>query len=343
MNSLYTHCRHCLLIGQGGQRIGRFSPLLPFLLLLLIFLTAVACQESAAPTAPASRTELSPTATPAPATVAATLTPTPQPSPTPRPLAATVNGRPLYDDLYEAELARYRQWYYLRGPDGRDVRVYVLELLLDQMVIGQAAAEAGVSVPPDVLEAALAQAVADSGGAEAYRVWLEKNHFSEEAFRAQVAAELLTQAMIAHVTQDVPASADFLRARYIQVADPELAQSLLARLREGADFADLARRHSLDPARDLRGGDLGWFTHGTLTVPELEAAAFALPLNSVSEVISASRTNGSQSWYLIEVTAREEGRPLSADQYAERLQERFENWLAERRASADIEVMIGFD
>ena len=53
------------------------------------------------------------------------------------------------------------------------------------------------------------------------------------------------------------------------------ADSLLARLREGEDFADLATRVSDDPATKENGGDLGLFGRGTM-LPEVERAAFAM-------------------------------------------------------------------
>ena len=53
------------------------------------------------------------------------------------------------------------------------------------------------------------------------------------------------------------------------------AQALLARLRDGQDFGELAREVSEDPGSAQKGGDLGYFTRGKM-VKEFEDAAFAL-------------------------------------------------------------------
>ncbi len=53
------------------------------------------------------------------------------------------------------------------------------------------------------------------------------------------------------------------------------AQSLLSRIERGDDFAEIARRFSLDPSAKATGGDIGYHAKGTL-IPEYEAAAFKL-------------------------------------------------------------------
>ncbi len=53
------------------------------------------------------------------------------------------------------------------------------------------------------------------------------------------------------------------------------ADSLLERLREGEDFAELATRVTDDPATKENGGDLGLFGRGAM-LPEVERAAFAM-------------------------------------------------------------------
>jgi peptidyl-prolyl cis-trans isomerase SurA len=63
------------------------------------------------------------------------------------------------------------------------------------------------------------------------------------------------------------------------------ADSALVELRQGADFATLARRVSDDPGTREAGGDLGWFRRGRM-VAEFEAVAFRLRPGQVSEVVA---------------------------------------------------------
>jgi peptidyl-prolyl cis-trans isomerase D len=62
------------------------------------------------------------------------------------------------------------------------------------------------------------------------------------------------------------------------------AKAALERLRQGEDFAVLAKELSDDPGSAGQGGDLGWFERGVM-VKEFEDAAFSLPVGQVSEPV----------------------------------------------------------
>ena len=66
------------------------------------------------------------------------------------------------------------------------------------------------------------------------------------------------------------------------------ADSLVAQLRAGADFAAIAKRWSADSASAKQGGDLGWYRRGAGFVPEFERALFALPPGQVSNPVKTT-------------------------------------------------------
>ena len=66
------------------------------------------------------------------------------------------------------------------------------------------------------------------------------------------------------------------------------ADSLLAEIRKGGDFEQIAKRESMDPGTKQLGGDLGWNRRGSGLVPEFEAVMFALRPGDVSPVIETA-------------------------------------------------------
>jgi peptidyl-prolyl cis-trans isomerase SurA len=79
-----------------------------------------------------------------------------------------------------------------------------------------------------------------------------------------------------------PKASDSARARARGLAD-----SIVAELRKGADFASAARRFSQDPGSRESGGDLGWQRRGTF-LPEFEKVEFALKPGAISDPVETA-------------------------------------------------------
>jgi len=64
------------------------------------------------------------------------------------------------------------------------------------------------------------------------------------------------------------------------------ADSILTKLREGEDFAALAKHYSDDPGTKEKGGDLGWFRRGQM-VQAFEDAAYAMVPGEISGIVES--------------------------------------------------------
>ena len=116
---------------------------------------------------------------------------------------------------------------------------------------------------------------------------------------------------------------------------------LRERIRQGADFAELARLNS-DDASAVRGGDLGWVLPGD-TVPAFEEAMNALKVGEVSTPVHTPF-----GYHLIQVLGRRTA-DVSADRKrlearrvlgARRADEAYEEWVRQLRDQAYVEYRL---
>jgi peptidyl-prolyl cis-trans isomerase C len=76
-----------------------------------------------------------------------------------------------------------------------------------------------------------------------------------------------------------------VKASHILVKSEQEAKNILAQLKGGASFEELAKTKSADTSAS-KGGDLGWFGKGNM-VPAFEKAAFALKEGELSGVVKS--------------------------------------------------------
>lgn len=129
----------------------------------------------------------------------------------------------------------------------------------------------------------------------------------------------LEERAVSHILLSVPPGAD----PSLEAAAREKAGALLDQLREGADFAEVAREHSQDPGSAAAGGDLGWVERGIM-VPAFEEAAFALEPGVVSEPVRSEF-----GYHLIKVTEVRGGSGADFDAVRDRVDAAYRAFEAE--------------
>jgi peptidyl-prolyl cis-trans isomerase C len=219
-----------------------------------------------------------------------------------------VNGAPIPVSSVQAELDRVR-----RGSDEGEAKVApqdvpklaraMLDALIDRTIVLQRAKAAGLSVSEAEVQRAtdaLADDTRKSGAA--WGEHLARAGLNPEQLSDETRERLLAEKYVAEQTRGERASAAETRAWYdthksafeepeavhclqIAVRAPEEAKSVLDQLRAGAPFDKVARQAGISP--DARsGGDLGWFSKGTM--PKVfDDTCFSLATNKISGVISS--------------------------------------------------------
>ncbi len=133
---------------------------------------------------------------------------------------------------------------------------------------------------------------------------------------------------------DLRVSHILLRTQDQELADVQAqAESIVAEARDGADFAELARRYSEDEGTREAGGDLGRITRGQM-VPEFEGAAFALEEGGVSDPVTSMF-----GVHVIKATERTGGTAQTLDEVRDSIVDFLQQESADARAAALAEAM----
>jgi parvulin-like peptidyl-prolyl isomerase len=319
--------------------------LLSALLLLLVYVVG-ACSTPA--TDPTSE---SPTAAPEVTDALATVTPPAGTQPEIAPetngpgVVAEINGQAIQRLDFERQVARFQaamisQGYSFSGEEGKEaatqVRKQVLEAMIDQVLIEQAATDRGMVVDDDALAQRIQSDTEVGGGQEKFDQWLEMNGLTREEYEQMMRSTIQTEEMIRQLGRNIPENMPQVHVRQILVATEEEAQSLLSQLTAGADFEQLAQTHSLDESSRAVGGDRGFVPLGTsILPPELEAAVSGLSAGEIAGPVASS-----YGYYIVQVVEVQQARSLSAEMRQGLTQESFIEWIQAQRTSAVIERFV---
>ncbi len=254
-------------------------------------------------------------------------------------LAALVNGQPIVMEEYEKQVAQVEAFFAQEGLDlesaeGRErlaqARRQVLEQMIDQELIRQAAAAMGVSISESQLESSLQEIIDQSGGQDRFDQSLQAMGNTYDDFRQMLLDQLLSEGVYGAVTASISSTAEQVHARHILVATRERAEEVLARLQAGEDFSYLAREYSEDISSRETGGDVGFFPRGIMP-PEVEEVAFTAQVGEVSGVIESLF-----GFHIIQVLEKEE-REIAVEVFENLRQQTFMQWLQQRREGSTIE------
>jgi peptidyl-prolyl cis-trans isomerase C len=242
-------------------------------------------------------------------------------------LAARVNGESILRSTYQAELARDAAAIG-RAPTLEEQQ-QLLDDLIDQALLAQAAAAQGFVADDAVVQQRLDELVRRLGSPEALEQWLAANGYVEADFRQDLRQAVQAAWMRDQIASEVPVVAEQVHARQILLSDSTQANDILALLQSGSDFTNLA--FQADP---VAGGELGWFGRGELFYPELEEAAFALQPGQVSPIIQTP-----VGYHILQVLERQADRPLSPQALLKARQKAVAQWLQQQRSQSQIEIL----
>ena len=257
----------------------------------------------------------------------ATLTPEP-PTAMPEPMALTVNGEGITYPEFDAEVARYTSAQTALGKtvDSPTATSAVIEDLVSQLLLAQAAHTNGFTLDDAGLQARIDSLVAQIGGADALSVWEQAHGYTDQTFRSALRRGAESAWMRDKIISSVPSTAEQVHVQQILLYNQDTAQNFLSQINGGADFNELALQ--ADP---LTRGDLGWVPRGYLLDVKIEEAAFNLQVGAHSDVIATD-----VGFHILRVLERDLARTLSPDAYLALQEQALKKWVEEQRASANV-------
>ncbi len=255
-----------------------------------------------------------------------TSTPLP-PTATPPPSVAIVNGEYITTAEFQSELERFKTSQTAQGLSftEEDANKAVLEDMITQTLLVQAAREANFTLTDADLQARIDALALDIGGADALSTWQSTHGYDEASFRIALRRSVEAAWMRDKIIADVPMSVEQIHLRQILTYNQEDAQTALDQLKAGADFDELAALY--DP---VTLGELGWVPQGYLLDASADEAVFALEAGQYSAII---RTDA--GFHIFKALERD-NHLLSPDALLTLQELELRGWVAEKRASSDI-------
>jgi peptidyl-prolyl cis-trans isomerase C len=287
-------------------------------LILALAAPAANAQDDAAqpPAAEAPAAEAAPAETVAPAEAEA-------PPRNPTDVVAKVGD----STITEADLVIARQEFgnELGGVEESEQRGLLIDALVNMELFAQAARDAGLEQSPGFeqrLEFLKTQAL--------------RNLFVEQSIVGTVTSEDLQKGYERLVLAEHKPEEE-VHARHILVDSKEEAEKIIADLKGGASFEELAKQ-SKDPSGQ-NGGDLGFFGRGQM-VPPFEEAAFALEPGKITEQPVQSEFG----WHVIRLEEKRMSEPPALADLEDELRnyllrEKFQTALTELRNKYPVDVV----
>ncbi len=118
-------------------------------------------------------------------------------------------------------------------------------------------------------------------------------------------------------------------ASHILVATEDEAKAIEAQLKDGGDFAAIAKEKSTDPGSGAQGGSLGWFGAGQM-VPEFQAAVETLKPGEISAPVQSQF-----GWHIVRL---DEVRDTAFPPLAE-VKDQIENQVRQQKLEAEVAAL----
>lgn len=249
------------------------------------------------------------------------------------------------------------------------VQARALDMLIEQKLLQNEVKKRGIRVTQERVEEGISIIKGRFPSEEEFQRALKAQGLTEEEFRKKITEEIAVATLIEReVSVRIQIEDKEVRAFYQENKEmfrvpPQVAISqilirvgenrslteaeekgaeLLKKLKEGADFASLAKEHSDGPTAEV-GGALGLITQRELP-PEIEKVIFALQVGEFSELVTTPR-----GVHIFKLDTRIEERQKELTEvergirrtlFTRKMEQRYQQWLNALKDKAYIRIML---
>jgi peptidyl-prolyl cis-trans isomerase C len=235
-------------------------------------------------------------------------------------VVATVNGAPITQALLDL----YQEQMKSRQPGGNMDPMMVLEEVINLELARQSGTEQGLADDTRT-QLQIDQQQRAVIASAAIQKFLQDNPISEEDLRKLY-------------DEQVPKGKEY-KARHILVEEEAKAKELITELDGGADFSELAKKHSTGPS-GKSGGELGWFSPKQMVAPFSEAAAKLEKGGYTKEPVKTQF-----GWHIIILDDLRDTTPPAFEQVKPQLQafmqkQRVQEYISGLRQGAQVDIKL---
>jgi parvulin-like peptidyl-prolyl isomerase len=278
-----------------------------------------------------------------------------------------VNGYKVSEKDFEQETARLQatresQGVSFEGDEGEkqlnELRQTALGQLEDRALVYQAAKQLGLKVEKAKVEEQIVKYQQQAGGADNFKNLLKGQGMTEEEYKAKLEEDMLIQQLVERATGNVMVGDKEMRESYeelkgflvfpervkvghILVKTEEEAQEIIAELKNGADFQELAVKKSQDASVAQNKGIIDNVSKDSSFAEEFKEEAFRLAPGEFSQ----KPVKTEFGYHVLRCFEKKEAGQASYEEVKDWLQqqllyqkkqERFSNYIAELRQAGRI-------
>lgn len=219
-------------------------------------------------------------------------------TPSSSPAVASVDGTPISRDFYE---------FYIKGVTGKtssdlspEQRTQALDNLIRAQLIADQAEKEGLNKQPDTAQLMKMERLNILEQALSTKFLANKQPTDDE-LQSEYNAEVAKLPKVEY------------HARHILVTTQPAAEKIIAGLKKGQKFEDLAKTESIDSSK-TNGGDLGWFSLDHMVKPFADAVSELKPGQYTKAPVQTQ-----YGWHVIQLLGTRPVNPPPFDQVKQRL------------------------